>query len=260
MLIKTNSILIKYLNLSTNARNIYCLASNRRNNDRKCKSKLYLNEDLLRFYSTEGKQKSNGFRFNYNKVLLRSGSIFAAIGTVGVIWYNANKYTLTADKLDVEDDLSEFGREIQGLKSYTAEEVAKHNHKSKRIWVSYRSGVYDITDFVYKHPGGDKILMASGGALEPFWTLFAVHKTKEMMTLLEEYRIGNLDLKDRTAQKQESDDPFFNDPIRHPILKPRSEKPFNAEPPEELLVQSFLTPKYEKFFKITNFSKRFPFF
>jgi sulfite oxidase len=31
-----------------------------------------------------------------------------------------------------------------------------------RIWVSYKNGVYDITDFIPLHPGADKILMAAG--------------------------------------------------------------------------------------------------
>jgi len=36
--------------------------------------------------------------------------------------------------------------------------------------------VYDITDFVESHPGGkDKIMMAAGGSVEPFWKVFAIH-------------------------------------------------------------------------------------
>jgi len=50
--------------------------------------------------------------------------------------------------------------------------------------------VYDITDFVEEHPGGDKILMAAGGSLEPFWLLYAVHKNPEVLALLEQFRIG----------------------------------------------------------------------
>lgn len=40
--------------------------------------------------------------------------------------------------------------------------------------------MYDITDFISKHPGGEKILMAAGGSLEPFWELFAVHKNVQV--------------------------------------------------------------------------------
>ncbi len=41
---------------------------------------------------------------------------------------------------------------------------------------SFREGVYDITDFIPNHPGAKNILMAAGGAVEPFWNLYAVHK------------------------------------------------------------------------------------
>lgn len=72
------------------------------------------------------------------------------------------------------------GNERPNLPTYTASEVASHDTFDKRIWVCYKSGVYDITDFVAKHPGGDKILMAAGGSLEPFWELFAVHKSPQV--------------------------------------------------------------------------------
>ncbi len=35
-------------------------------------------------------------------------------------------------------------------------------------------GVYDITDFVAQHPGGaSKIMLAAGGAVDPFWNMCA---------------------------------------------------------------------------------------
>lgn len=46
------------------------------------------------------------------------------------------------------------------------------------------------------HPGGDKILLAAGGSVEPYWALYAQHKTPEVMEILETLRIGNLDKKD----------------------------------------------------------------
>ncbi|MPC78829.1 putative sulfite oxidase, mitochondrial [Portunus trituberculatus] len=39
------------------------------------------------------------------------------------------------------------------------------------------------------------------------------------------------------------DDPYGNEPRRHAALKPSSKKPFNAEPPLRLLVDSLVTPK-----------------
>ena len=68
---------------------------------------------------------------------------------------------------------------------------------SKKTWVTYKNGVYDITDFIPKHPGAKNIMMAAGGSIEPFWSIYAVHNNNpEVYTLLEEYRIGNLSKED----------------------------------------------------------------
>ena len=61
------------------------------------------------------------------------------------------------------------------------EEVAKHKEKSSRVWVTYGEGVYDITDFIEAHPGGPhKIILAAGGALEPYWAMYAQHKQDQV--------------------------------------------------------------------------------
>ena len=121
------------------------------------------------------------------------------------------------------------------------EEVSRHDSKEERIWVTFREGVYDITDFIDKHPGGTQILMASGASVDPFWDLYAVHKTKNVLDLLESYRIGNLNPEDRDTSSPATDH-WADQPRRHPLLTPRSEKPYNAEPPPSLLVENFITP------------------
>ncbi|GAB6029610.1 hypothetical protein CHUAL_005350 [Chamberlinius hualienensis] len=128
------------------------------------------------------------------------------------------------------------------LPTYTANDVAKHDTKEKGIWVSFRSGVYDLTEFVDQHPGGDKILMGAGGALEPFWLLYAFHDSPQIYRMLENYRIGNLAEDDIGEATQNMSDPYSGDPKRHAALKPSSVKPFNAEPPLQILVESHHTP------------------
>ncbi len=71
-----------------------------------------------------------------------------------------------------------------------------HNH----LCLMYFSGVYDITDFVAVHPGAKNVELAAGGAVEPFWELYAVHKgNQEVYDMLEQYRIGNLKEEDVLA-------------------------------------------------------------
>jgi hypothetical protein len=52
-----------------------------------------------------------------------------------------------------EEIFKTAGSRKNGLKDYTLEEIAKHNTKENRIWVIYKNGVYDITEFIEMHPG-----------------------------------------------------------------------------------------------------------
>ncbi|XP_063071650.1 sulfite oxidase, mitochondrial [Engraulis encrasicolus] len=130
------------------------------------------------------------------------------------------------------------------LPVYTQEEVSRHKNLDDGVWVTYKGGVYDITEFINMHPGGDKILLAAGGALEPFWALYAVHSQEHVLEILAEYKVGELNPEDRKRQQKVSDasDPYSTDPERHPALRINSAKPFNAEPPPQLLTDSYITP------------------
>lgn len=53
--------------------------------------------------------------------------------------------------------------------------------------------MYDITDFVEAHPGGSaRIMLAAGSSVDKFWSMYAQHQKKEVVNLLESYRIGSL--------------------------------------------------------------------
>lgn len=72
--------------------------------------------------------------------------------------------------------------ERDGFPVISKAEVAKHKSaEAGGVWVTYAGGVYDITEFIASHPGGaSRISMAAGGALEPFWKLYALHKKDEV--------------------------------------------------------------------------------
>lgn len=52
----------------------------------------------------------------------------------------------------------EAGAIVDGLPNYTEDQVLEHGKNASRIWVSYKNGVYDITDFIESHPGNKFLL------------------------------------------------------------------------------------------------------
>ena len=69
--------------------------------------------------------------------------------------------------------------------------------------------MYDVTDFLKSHPGGaEKLMLAAGGAIDPFWQMYPFHKVDSVKELLEKYRVGDLHVDDRIAEK---DSPDFKD-------------------------------------------------
>ncbi|KAF0699780.1 Aste57867_9661 [Aphanomyces stellatus] len=140
------------------------------------------------------------------------------------------------------------------LPTYSLDDVSTHvsaKPGASGIWVVYKNGVYDVTKFIAKHPGGTKILLAAGKSIEPFWQVYAAHNHGDVHGILEGLRVGNLDRKDvemlEAERKKLGDGPYANDPKRNPMFKVNASQPFNAEPPSELLTESFITPN-ELFF------------
>nr|CEL64308.1 TPA: sulfite oxidase, putative [Neospora caninum Liverpool] len=136
------------------------------------------------------------------------------------------------------------GEMREDLPFYTVSDLKEHGTvgEGKRLWVAYRRGIYDVTDFLDKHPGGrDRLLLAVGRELDPFWRVYGQHNLDSVHELLESMRIGNL-VKLEEASDSALEDAYGNEPLRHPALIVRSEKPFNAETPLTLLADDFFTP------------------
>lgn len=123
-------------------------------------------------------------------------------------------------------------------------DVQKHGRNSETKWVTKGTHVYDITDWIPGHPGGDVILRAVGGAIDQYWNIFTIHKKQEVYNVLESYYIGDVDprdLVDGEVPVDHVEDPFANDPKRDPSLIMLSERPCNAESPANAL-GTFVTP------------------
>lgn len=138
--------------------------------------------------------------------------------------------------------------DAQSLPRFRLEEIRKHNGDSPNPWVIHGNKVYDITEWVPAHPGGDVILRAAGGPIDRYWDIFSIHKNQYVYDILSQYHIGYVDAADltpdgsRPAISDDIEDPFSDDPTRHADLITRTEKPRNAETPGYALSDSFLTP------------------
>ena len=76
------------------------------------------------------------------------------------------------------------------MNSYSIEEISIHNTEND-IWIVINSIVYDVTDFLDKHPGGKSMLLTVAGtdATDYFE---ALHQPNILEEYGEEYKIGVL--------------------------------------------------------------------
>lgn len=172
--------------------------------------------------------------------------------TNGHLWDSAVHPSIVAAEAAqfAEPSAERAGLEVPGFPSIEASQVRAHNGRrgDGSVWVGYGRGVYDVTEFAASHPGGDQILRAAGGPLEPHWRLYTQHNAEWVLEILEELRVGNLDPDERWLQEVDGgevdvkDQPYANEPKRHPALIVQGEAPFNAETDMKLLVQNQLTP------------------
>jgi cytochrome b involved in lipid metabolism len=89
------------------------------------------------------------------------------------------------------------------LPLYKRADVARHN-KPGDVWVTRGDGVYDVTEFVAGHPGGPaRLMLAAGGAIDPFWAMYAQHDTGQVREILEGYRVGTLVSEKVEGEKEE---------------------------------------------------------
>lgn len=134
--------------------------------------------------------------------------------------------------------------DVDGPRRFRLADVKLHDGGSERPWVTKGTSVYDITDWVGAHPGGEVILRAAGGSIDPYWDIFTIHKRQDVYDILEQYKIGEIDERDLIDGKLPSEsieDPFVADPVRDSRLRKLTARPCNAETPGSGLAE-FLTP------------------
>lgn len=85
--------------------------------------------------------------------------------------------------------------------------------------MAYKDGVYDVTDYVKRHPGGTSfIMLAAGSYIEPFMSFYDFHdRSQEFHEALDKYRIGELHPDDRL--KEEDIPKYYDVDPRHPVAE-----------------------------------------
>lgn len=161
-------------------------------------------------------------------------------------WHSS--YILHAEAPPEQEDEaqnSEGEGSVDGAKrTFRLAEISSHGKESESPWVIKGTKVYDITDWIAGHPGGNVILRAAGGSVDPYWNIFSIHKKQEVYDILEGFLIGYVDpqdLVDGQVPVDNIEDPFAQDPKRDERLIVHTDKPMNAESPT-LLLSAFLTP------------------
>ena len=76
------------------------------------------------------------------------------------------------------------------MDTFTKEKVAKHNSKSS-CWIIINNLVYDVTNFLKDHPGGESILVSMGGK-ESTETFEMFHKLSVLDKHGKKYIIGEI--------------------------------------------------------------------
>ena len=140
--------------------------------------------------------------------------------------------------------------ECDGEPIYRKSDLQKHKTIETGVWVAFKDGVYDITDFVKKHPGGsEKLMLGAGSNIEHFWAFYPFHMKEHVLKLLETYRIGTLHPDDRV---REEDIPKFDgvqQTLHSKNLNVLQTFPLIAETSSKSLVSSFITPNSEFFIR-----------
>ena len=135
--------------------------------------------------------------------------------------------------------------ESKELPMFTADEVRKNDGTNgKPMFVTFRGGVHDITEFRKNHPGGAYIDQAAGGDVESFWNIWAYHYlSKKVLDTLEETRIGNLAPSSTEVPDINVIDPYSSEPYRDETqMKVLTMKPFTSETKPSVLGDAYLTP------------------
>ncbi|KAG9245901.1 Oxidoreductase, molybdopterin-binding domain-containing protein [Calycina marina] len=196
-------------------------------------------------HSSECLKPLNTSKFNRIPPKPRRGVLLGALTSSSVIAVALGvQFQESKAALHEESKEAELSNSVPDIQKFRLAEVERHDGASENPWVTKGKSVYDITEWVGAHPGGEVILHAAGGSIDPYWNIFTIHKRQDVYDILEQYKIGevdDVDLVDGQVPTKAIKDPFTTDPVPDERLHILTAKPCNAESPGEALSE-FCTP------------------
>uniref|UniRef100_A0A023GCB0 Putative cytochrome b5 ixodes scapularis cytochrome b5 n=1 Tax=Amblyomma triste TaxID=251400 RepID=A0A023GCB0_AMBTT len=103
---------------------------------------------------------------------------------------NAAASMVTASDSTPAASGGEASRKSSQLPRYTLQDVCQHCHHND-CWIVIHNRVYDVTNFLNKHPGGEEILWEHAGR-DATLAFTGTGHTLEAVSLLQQYCIGIL--------------------------------------------------------------------
>ncbi|XP_026477648.1 cytochrome b5-like [Ctenocephalides felis] len=82
---------------------------------------------------------------------------------------------------------------MSNLKSYTIDEVKKHN-TAESLWIAIHNKVYDVTAYKEEHPGGPEILLDNAGT-DGTKEFDDIGHSPDAKKIMQKYLIGTLEEK-----------------------------------------------------------------
>ena len=144
-------------------------------------------------------------------------------------------------------------------KRISTQQLQQFKDPETGIYVSYRQEVFDITDFVKNHPGGqDQIMKAAGGPIDHYWKLYRQHtndpsiyrdillpmKVAELSDYRKSQNLPPDDNNTKHKPSHSSNDVFGSKELNEKNLSKKviSQQPLLAEARTEKILQHWITP------------------
>ena len=102
---------------------------------------------------------------------------------------NRNNDKVSSATITVKSKTPTKSTSNKKIKYYTIEEVKKHK-KETDAWLIYKDKVYDVTKFIYKHPGALAILKGVGKDATSIFD--KIGHSNRARNILRKYYIGNI--------------------------------------------------------------------